>query len=101
MCDPVSASISLIAAGVGAWSAKEQIDATKQASRAQDKAYIRQQEDLKKQGVAAMKINEGGNALAQDRLRRLRGGMLGNIKAGELMAKANVAETGLKAKLGD
>lgn len=101
MCDPVSASVGLIAAGVSAWGAKEQSDATKQATRAQERAWQKQQEDLKKQGVAAIKIDESSQFnTANDRLKRLRGGMWANIKAGNLMTRANTAETGLKATLG-
>lgn len=91
----------VIAGATTAYSSHEQKKAQQKAEEAQQKAALKQEEELKKQGPQAQQFTETGTDEA--RLRRLRGGMLANMKAGNLTSAALTAGTslGAKAKLGD
>lgn len=93
---------AVIAAGSTAYSVSEQKKAQKKAEKAQERAVQKQEEEIKKQGPQAQQFTETGTDEA--RLRRLRGGLLANIKSGNLgTSSALTAGTalGTKAKLGD
>lgn len=97
----VAIGSAIAALGSTAVSVSEQRRAQKNAERAAEKAAVQQEEALKKQGPQAQQVQESGTDA--ERLKRLRGGILSNIKAGSLSMKATTAGTalGMKTKLGD
>ena len=105
---PVQVGLALASIASSAYSAKKTSDEQKKARRAQEEATLKQEEALKAKGPEAQDVSETGTDAA--RLRRLRAGILGNIKAGGLGSSALTAGTALlstgpisggKRKLGD